>query len=267
MDYTSFLERTLNQAASIAMQHFGKVTTTVKPDDNNQVLTEADIAIGKFVVGEIQSKFPDHNIIDEEAGVIDKKSKFTWVVDPVDGTSNFAAGLSHFGIMIGLLDGGTPIAGGVSSPAFGKLYLAEKGNGSFCNGERLHVTNEPNLLNVLVAYGIDGHQENPELTLKECETLARIVLGVRNIRNSGCEAYDTVMLAAGKYGACLNKTSKIWDNVAPQIIVEEAGGKWTDFEGRAIDYSNPISKADLNYTHCSAAPALHEQLQKIIHSN
>jgi myo-inositol-1(or 4)-monophosphatase len=73
-----------------------------------------------------------------------------------------------------------------------------------------------------------------------------------------------MMVAAGKYGAYLNRTSKIWDNIAPQIIIEEAGGIFTDFFGQKIDYSDPLEKADQNFTMCTAAPALHQELQKII---
>jgi myo-inositol-1(or 4)-monophosphatase len=265
MDHRTFLEQELKKAAELARQHFGKVSGTVKTGDNNQVLTEADIAIGKQLVAAIGREFPDHNIIDEEAGVIDKKSRFTWVVDPIDGTSNFAVGLPHYGIMVGLLDGATPIAGGIVSPAFDYLCVAEKGKGTTCNGKPVHVTDEQNLLNALVAYCIDGHQENPELTIQECQTLARIILGIRNLRTTGCDGFDTPMLVMGRYGGALNRTSKIWDNVAPHIIVEEASGIFTDFEGNPMDYTNPLTKVDQNFTHCAASPKLHKQLQAIIH--
>ncbi|MBI2034197.1 MAG: hypothetical protein HYT11_00495 [Candidatus Levybacteria bacterium] len=77
--------------------------------------------------------------------------------------------------------------------------------------------------------------------------------------------FDTMMVAKGNYGGWLNKSSKIWDNVAQQIIIEEAGGVYTDFYGEPLDYSNPLSKAKLNYTQCAASLALHKQLQEIIH--
>ncbi len=97
----------------------------------------------------------------------------------------------------------------------------------------------------------------------ECRLLAEIILNVRNIRSSN-SAFDVVMVAKGKYGGFLNRTSKIWDNAAQQILVEEAGGIYTDFFGEPIDYSNPLSKGKVNYTFCAAPPALHKQLQAII---
>ena len=76
-----------------------------------------------------------------------------------------------------------------------------------------------------------------------------------------------MMVAKGSYGAMLNRTSKIWDNVAPQVIIQEAGGLYTDFFGKSIDYSDPLVKSSDNFTVCMGAPALHKQLQEIIHSS
>jgi myo-inositol-1(or 4)-monophosphatase len=264
MDYRTFMKEQLTKAAQTAISYFGNVSATVKAEDNNQVLTEADIAIGKQLVAAVGKAFPTHNIIDEEAGVIDKQSRFTWVIDPIEATSNFAVGLPQYGIMIGLLDGGTPIAGGIIAPAYNKLYLAEKGKGATCNDEPIHVTTEQSLRNMLVSYGIDGHKENPERTIRECRVLADIVLGARNMRNTGCEALDPMYVAEGRYGGRVNTTSKIWDNVAPHIIAEEAGAVWTSANGLPLDYTNPLTKAEQNFTFCVASPALHKQLQAII---
>lgn len=264
MTYQSFITQTLTDSSKIAESNFGKVSAiSTKSGDNNQVLTETDVAVGTFIVQQIQEVFPDHNIIDEEAGVIDKKSSFTWVVDPIDGTSNFANGLPTYGIMIGLLKDDRPIAGGIVLPAFKQLYVAEKGSGAFCNDQQIHVTEEKNLLSSLVAYGIDGHQEDPQKTILETAVLAKIILSIRNLRSTN-SAYDMVQVPAGRYGAFLNQTTKIWDNIAIQPIVEEAGGIVTDFWGKPLDYSNPLTRISENYTICAGAPVLHRELQKII---
>jgi len=267
MDHvTDFITAVLNDVSAIANTNFGKVLGTVKPEDNNQVLTLTDIEIGELIVSHIEAEYPDWNIIDEEAGVIDKHSAYTWVVDPIDGTSNFANGVHTYGIMIGLLKDDIPIAGGIALPFFNDVYVAKKGKGTFCNGRAIKVTQETSLLNVLVAYGIDGHQENPHLTTEEASMLAQIILGIRNLRSSN-STYDAALVASGKYGALLNRTSKIWDNVAQQIVIEEAGGTYTDFFGNPMDYSHPTSRADDNFTLCAAAPVLHAQLQAIIHNS
>lgn len=265
MNYSDFITSVLQDASKIADENFGKVSGITKEDDNNQVLTEADLAIGKLIIEKIKREYPDYNIIDEEAGVIDNGSEFTWVVDPIDGTSNFANGVPTYGIMIGLLRNATPIAGGVSLPFFNKIVIAAKGKGAFSNGEKISVTKETNLLNCLVAYHIDSHREAPQMTRDECKLVAEIILNSRNLRSS-CSVYDGVLVATGNYGANLNRTSKIWDNVALQIVIEEAGGVYTDFFGEPIDYSNPLKKVKENFTFCAAASQLHKQLQKIIHS-
>jgi myo-inositol-1(or 4)-monophosphatase len=258
-----FITAVLADASVVANANFGKVSGGVKPEDNNQVLTATDIEIGELIVSRAKSEYPNWNIIDEEAGVIDNGSEYTWVIDPIDGTSNFANGVHTYGIMIGLLREGTPMAGGIALPYFDEIYVAEKGKGTFCNGQAVKVTQETELLNCLVAYGIDGHQEDPDLTTQEATMLARIILGIRNLRSSN-SAYDAALVANGKYGAWLNRTSKIWDNVAQHIIIEEAGGIYTDFFGNAMDYSNPTKRAHENFTVCAGAPSLHAQLQTII---
>ncbi len=266
MDYQSFISQTLSAAAQIANQNFGRVSSiSTKTGDNNQVLTETDIAVGKMIVEKIQETYPDYNVIDEEAGVIDKKSQYTWVVDPIDGTSNFANGLPTYGIMMGLLDGGQSIAGGIVLPAFNQLYVAQKGQGAFCNGEKIQVTTETKLLSCLVAYGIDGHQENPETTYQEAKVLAKIILNIRNLRTTN-SAFDMAQVLTGRFGALLNQTTKIWDNIALQAIIEEAGGVMTDFWGKPMDYSNALERVSENFTMCAASPELHTQLQEIIHS-
>ena len=263
--YTEFMFAVLSLASRVASDNFGKVTGATKPEDNNQVLTDTDIEIGNLLVSKVKEAFPSHNIIDEEAGVIDKGSNITWVIDPIDGTSNFANGIETYGIMIGLLEKNIPVAGGIALPSFNKILIAEKGKGTFLNGNRVTVTKETRLLSSLVAYGIDGHQEDPALTRIEAKQLGEIVLAIRNLRSSN-SAFDAVMVAEGRYGAILNQTSKIWDNVAAQIIIEEAGGVYTDFEGRPINYSDAISKFENNFTMCAGAPSLHKQLQEIIHA-
>lgn len=266
MEYREFITESLLAASDIARVNFGKLSGVVKEGDNNQVLTESDVAIGKLLVLKVREYYPEANIIDEEAGVVDNNSDYTWVIDPIDGTSNFASGLPMYGVMIGLLKNGTPVAGGVALPYFEEIYVAEKGKGAYLGERRIHVSHEQSLLSALVAYGIDGHQEDSHITRAEVRTLGDIVLGIRNLRSSN-SAYDMMMVAKGSYGAMLNRTSKIWDNVAPQVIIQEAGGLYTDFFGKSIDYSDPLVKSSDNFTVCMGAPALHKQLQEIIHSS
>jgi myo-inositol-1(or 4)-monophosphatase len=265
MNFSQSLTTILEESADIARSRFGNVQGSNKAGDNNQVLTETDLEIGQHIIAWLEKNYPDHNIIDEEAGVIDHHSEFTWVVDPIDGTSNFANGVPTFGIMIGVLHQATPIAGGIVLPLFHETYVSEKEQGARCNGEVIHMSTEQSLLSSLVAYGIDGHQESPEKTYQETSILAEIILHTRNLRSSN-SAFDIAMLVKGSYGAALNQSSKIWDNVAQHILVEEAGGKYTDFLGQPMMYDQPLTRANQNYTYCAAAPHLHQEIQEVIHS-
>lgn len=139
VEYIKFIEETLKEVSVIAKESFGKVSGITKEGDNNQVLTETDLKVGQTIIEKIKKEFPAHNIIDEEAGVIDNGSNLTWVIDPIDGTSNFANGVQTFGIMFGLMENNIPIAGGIALPAFSEIYVAGKNKGAYCNGEKIKV--------------------------------------------------------------------------------------------------------------------------------
>jgi len=264
MNYQSFITSVLQEASEIANEKFGKVTSSIK-ENSNSVVTEADFAVGKHIINRIKNIYPQYNIIDEETGAVNNGSAFTWVIDPIDGTSNFANNVPTYGIMLGLLHKEKPIAGGAALPFFKDICTAEKGMGTFYNNEKISVSTEKKLLNTLVAYGIDSHQENPKNTYEEIKHLSEIILAIRNLRTSNC-VFDILLTAKGSYGGVLNRTSKIWDNVAQQIIIEESGGLYTDFFGKPMDYSNSLTSLSKNYTYCAASPILHKQLQDIIHS-
>ncbi|OGK15149.1 hypothetical protein A2774_05695 [Candidatus Roizmanbacteria bacterium RIFCSPHIGHO2_01_FULL_39_12c] len=263
MDYKEFIVNTLQESGEIAKSACGKVTGEAKKEDSNQVLTETDLEIGKLIISRIEKNYPGHNIIDEETGVKDKKSEFTWVTDPIDGTSNFASGIPTYGIMIGLLERDLPLVCGIALPSFNNIYYARKGKGAYCDGKRIYATKETQLLSVLVAYGIDGHKENPEFTKKEGSILTNIILNCRNLRSSN-SCHDVAMVAKGSYGAYINQTQKIWDNVAEHLLVEEAGAKVTDIFGKPLDYNNPLKKIKEKFTFFAAPPRLHKQLLEII---
>ncbi|MBI4050797.1 MAG: inositol monophosphatase [Candidatus Doudnabacteria bacterium] len=263
MIYQKFLTETLKEASKIANQMFGKVSTKIKKDLS--MLTEADLEIGKFIISRIRSEYSAYNIIDEEAGVIDKKSEYTWTVDPIDGTSNFGAGIPLYGIMIGLLKGKIPMAGGFALPFFKEFYFAEKGQGAFCNDKKIVLTDRSDFMAISIAYGVDKFGGDKDFTRRQASYLADLALMFQAVKNSG-SVYDTAELLKNGYGAALYQTGKIWDNVPQHVLVQEAGGIYTDFYGKPMDYSNPLMKTEQNYTYCAAAPAVHKKLQEIIHS-
>ena len=136
----SFVLNLLNEASAIAHEYFGKVSDiSMKSGDANQVLTQADQDVSSLLLEAVQKAYPHHNIIDEEAGIIDKKSEYTWVFDPIDGTSNYASGLPMYGVIIGLLKDWKPLIGAIALPAFGEIYYAERGKGTTVSYTHLDV--------------------------------------------------------------------------------------------------------------------------------
>jgi myo-inositol-1(or 4)-monophosphatase len=111
MDYQMFLIKTLEDAAHMARDRFGKVSSAIKGGDPRQVVTEADTEIGSMMIEAIHQTYPTHNILDEESGIVDKRSPYTWVIDPIDGTSNFAQRSPLYGCMLGLLKENEPLVG------------------------------------------------------------------------------------------------------------------------------------------------------------
>jgi len=237
MDYQAFIARILKDASEIARQQFGNVKGWAKDGNNRTVLTETDLALSRLIVSSIEAEFPTHNVIDEEAGVIDRGSGFTWVIDPIDGTSNFATGSPLYGIMIGLLERGVPIAGGFALPSFNEIYVAGKGRGATLNDVPIQVTNETNLEKVLVAVGL--HEKYEPGAEKLGQLTGSLITKVLNLRSSA-STFDTAMVAKGSYGAFLSNGGMIWDCVGPHIVIEEAGGLFTHFDGTTIDYSNAL---------------------------
>lgn len=263
MHFRAFIAEQLTQAGTLASTSFGKVSGMSKKDDHNQVLTETDMAIGKLLVSSIVEAFPDHNIIDEEYGVVDNGSTYTWVTDPIDGTSNFASGLPMYGIMMGLLKEDKPIAGGLYLPYFDELYTAEKGEGAYCNGQQIKLFATGELQNQLLAYGIDGHPEEEDLTFQEGAILARLALRVRNLRMSN-SVFDVAQVLNGRYAAFINRTSKVWDNVAQQILIEEAGGVYTTIEGKPMNYEGMLKHPMKNFDFIACQKSFYDELLALI---
>jgi myo-inositol-1(or 4)-monophosphatase len=263
MSYVELIVETLRACEPIAEKHFGRASAVAKHGDRTQVVTEADVEIGHAIAAALSARFPDHNLLDEELGAVDHGSRFTWVIDPVDGTSNFAAGVPTYGMMIGLLDEGRPIACGISLPAFHQMYWAGAGGGAWRDGTRIAVDPGAELSSSLVAYAIDGRSDDPARTRSECLLLAEVALAARNVRCAN-SVYDPILVAEGKYGAWLCHSSRIWDQVAPHLLLQEAGGRYTCLDGSEVRYDRPLSRAGDNYDTCAGPLRVHQQLQELL---
>ena len=202
------IQHALKMAGEILMSYFGKISEYTVKESQSSIVTKADIDSEKKIIEIILEKFPNHNTLGEETGFHNRNSEFTWVIDPLDGTSNFAAGIPWFGVIICVLKNSVPEMAGCFLPVQNETYFAEKGKGATRNGEKIKVSGETELKNILAAYSLD-YSDEPGKTESETKVIGQLVKNIRNLRGTNC-LIDFCYTADGKLGACINQTTKIW---------------------------------------------------------
>jgi len=262
----SLLKQTLLDGAQIGgqvlMAHFGRIQDYQVKEHQSSIVTAADLASECEILALLRKRFPNHGIIAEEAGYIPGTADFTWVVDPLDGTSNFAAGLPWFGVLLAVLQQQRPIMATMFIPCLNLLYFSQLGQGVFCNEQAVGVSQVQELKNILCAFGFDGAVSAAELR-QQAELLCRLASRVRNFRSTNC-LLDMCFTVDGRLGACLNLNTKIWDIAPLGLMLPEAGGRLTDLNGNSIEFSLDRESFDRNYTILGANPVLHAQLLELI---
>lgn len=254
--------KALLEAGKILMNNFGRISDYEVKESQSSIVTKADIESEKRIIEIISEEFPDHNTLGEETGYQNRNSEFTWVIDPLDGTSNFAAGLPWFGVIICVLKNSIPVMAGCFLPVQNEIYFAEKGKGATRNDKKILVSAESELKNILAAYSLDFSDE-PGKTEHETIVIGNLVKNIRNLRGTNC-LIDFCYTADGKLGACINQTTKIWDIAGPGLIIEEAGGKVTDILGNQFDFSLNETNYSRNFTIVCSNKMLHAELIKIV---
>jgi myo-inositol-1(or 4)-monophosphatase len=215
------------------LEYFTKPGEVRIKESQSSVVTEADIKSDAIIVNLIGKRYPEHNIISEESGFRNNNSRFTWVIDPLDGTSNFAAGIPWFGVLISLFEDNIPILGGAYLPVNDVVYVAEKGKGATMNGIKLKMK-EKSLKDSLISFSVD-YTEDDEFLEHGISVFKYIIKSSRNIRSTN-SLVDFIYVAEGKFGGCINLFTKVWDISAPGLIIEEAGGVMLDVYGHEITY-------------------------------
>jgi myo-inositol-1(or 4)-monophosphatase len=254
----------VSEAGAILLKYFGRVRDVRQKEHPSSVVCEADLASEKHIVAQIRRRFPQDGIIAEESGCQRGSSEFTWVVDPLDGTSNFVSGVPWFGVQLGVLRNATPIFAAMYLPIERALYHAEAGGGAWKNGKRAKVTSETRLKNVLCAFGFDA-RSIPRRRQEAAALLMRVAGGVRNTRATN-SLVDFCYTLNGGFGACINLNCKIWDIVPISLVLPEAGGTLTDLEGNQIAFQLGQSAGRHIYQLLGAGRALHPQLLALTRS-
>jgi myo-inositol-1(or 4)-monophosphatase len=260
----AFAADAVTRASEIARGYFGHVAGSIKPEDPTQVLTAADLAVGRYLVETVSAAYAEYNVVDEEAGAVDQGSAWTWVIDPIDGTSNFAAGIPLYAILLGLLHEGVPVVGAMALPASGDIYTAARGGGADKNGTPLAPVDDTTPLGRrLICYGIDGDRRAPAVTRAEGQLFADLALACVNLRAIG-SAYDLAMLLEGRVGANLYGVARVWDLVAPHALAVEVGCVATSLGGIPVDYSGVVAEPGRHFSWCVAPPRVHAEVQAIV---
>lgn len=252
----------LHRGGKVLLKYFGKVTNIKVKENLSSVVSEADLESDKIIIDLITREFPEHNIISEESGYNYKGSPVTWIVDPLDGTSNFVAGLPWFGVLIAVMKDHVPVAAGAFIPVGKHLYYAEHSVKTRLNDKIVHVADALVLSDALVAYSLD-YSDNYNDTIKETGILAKLVNNARNIRSTNC-LLDFCYTADGRIGAAVNYHEKIWDIAAPWLIVKQAGGVVTDTSGKELDFTVTLENYKKDFPVIASNGHLHDKLINLI---
>lgn len=206
------------------------------------LVSEADVESERVIRAELQRQFPSFKFLGEESATKAQLAQGqdletpTWILDPLDGTTNYVHGLPVYGVSLGLQWRGQTWVGVVDAPALNEVYVASKGQGAFVNGRRLHVSTRENLDQALLATGFISDIE-PNL-IEQLRVFQKVVRQARGVRRAGAAALDLCWVARGVFDGYWEKNIMPWDAAAGALMVQEAGGVVTTYRGRP---HNPFS--------------------------
>ncbi len=227
---------------------------TVSRKNVKDFVTEADVAVERFLVERIQKQYPDHAIFGEESGH-HSGGDWRWVIDPIDGTGSFVHDQPFYSVSIGVELRGELMLGAVNNPAMGELFMAEKGNGATCNGRPIRVSQCDTLIDAMLATGFACVRDNlPQNNIKHVNHL---LPRIRDIRRTGSAAMDLCYVACGRYDGYWELNLKPYDIAAGTLIVREAGGIVSDFSGGTAKLPGQI---------IAATPKLYPLLREVLNA-
>jgi len=244
------------EAGEIIRQAFRSNFEVETKSNIKDLVTEVDRKSEQAIINFIKKEYPTHNILAEESGSQEKGSEYLWVIDPLDGTTNFAHGLPIFAVSIGVLKNGETICGAVYDIMRNVMYSAEKGSGAFSNGKKLHVSLNSDLSQSVLVTGFPYNvAANPDHAF---ERFTAFLKNARAVRRLGSAAIDFCYVAEGVFDGFWEVILHPWDIAAGKLIVEEAGGIVTDFKNEKIDIFSEQILATNGVVHKSMLKLLSE---------
>ena len=250
--FAPMLKATLLKATQaggkILQQYFNGAFQITSKSTINDLVTEADKKAETAIFSVIRETFPDHFILSEESGELVTSSNVKWIIDPLDGTVNFAHGIPICCVSIGVEKDGEMVLGAVYNPFMNEFFFAEKGQGATLNDQRIQVSRKPELASACLATGFpyqwaDNSPNNP------VRILEHFVKRGQPVRRLGSAAIDLCWVAAGRFDGYYEHVLNAWDAAAGFLIVEEAGGKVTDFSGNRYSPYQPSLVASNGMIH------------------
>ena len=237
-DYSQYLDFTREiafESGKVLNNYFGNIKSINKKTTSIDLVTEADLSSERILIDKIQKKYPNHTIITEESHLKDKNSDFRWIIDPLDGTTNFVHNLPIFAVSIGLQYKEKTILGVVYNPAADKMFYASNNNGAYLNEKIINISSSNTLSDSLIVTGFPYiHDDRWDVSFDIFKT---VYSKTRGIRRLGAAALDLCFVAMGRFEGFYEFNLKPWDICAGSIIAEEAGAKVTDWNNETLPFS------------------------------
>ncbi|MCA1591473.1 MAG: inositol monophosphatase [Acidobacteria bacterium] len=252
----NFAIQTAREAGRVLAEKFGRVLEVSNKGDIDLV-TESDLAAEKLIVERIRSYYPRHRVLAEESGVTDadggEASEYKWIIDPLDGTTNYAHGYPVFCVSIALEHKGRIVVGVIYDPTRDELFAAERGEGATLNARRIRVSETDNLNRALLCTGFPYDvRERGEFA----RHFTNFIMHAQAVRRDGSAALDLAYVAAGRFDGFWEEGLRPWDVAAGVLLVEEAGGRVTHYDGTPFDtYTPPIAASN---------GLLHEEMLRVL---
>ena len=239
------MEAIAREAGSLLMGYF-RQHVKIEYKGDVDLVTVADRKSEALILERVRAQFPDHDVMGEEGARIESGSDYKWYVDPLDGTTNFAHGFPVFCVSLAVEHRGRRVAGTIYDPTRDELFAAELGSGARLNGEPIRVSSTAKLAESLVATGFPSHKrhKNPNIYFYH-----QITLRSHGVRRAGSAALDLCCVAAGRFDGFWEFNLNPWDTAAGVLMVEEAGGRVTDFSGGPFQISSRETLASNGLVH------------------
>ncbi|MGB2642356.1 MAG: inositol monophosphatase family protein [Candidatus Acidiferrum sp.] len=244
-DYLSAAIEIAQEAGKILREEFDRPVQIAYKGDVDLV-TQADKRSEQAIVARLTKYFPEHSIAAEEGSGHEGGTEFRWHVDPLDGTTNFAHGYPCFAVSIALAERGALLAGVVYNPIYEELFAAARGAGATLNGKRIFASRVSTLATSLLCTGFPVHKR---LATPNIQYYWDFTMRSHGVRRDGSAALDLANVAAGRFDGFWEFGLKPWDTAAGVLLIEEAGGKVSDFEGHPYPLGGPVILATNGLIH------------------